>query len=120
MGAVTRRVATRLRRGVLIGQACEHAGIKIVGAAHAMSDRPGLRRAGLRGVRAHIRRIIAVRGGVPQRVNRLIRFSSVIPVGMAGDKAVGGIEPAADGGLVTADAIRRRYMLRGDGRSWNG
>src|SRR5690242_21209574 len=79
----------------------------------------GCGRAGLCAIRPFIERIVAVRGGVPQRIDGLINLARVIPLGVAGDKAVGGIEPAADRGLVAADARRRDgIVLRTDG--WIG
>ena len=82
-----------------------------------MGNAVGCGRAGLRGVSARIKRIVTVRGGMPKRINLLINLSRVIPVGVAGDKTVAGVEPVADRGLVAANAVGWRDVLCGDGRS---
>src|SRR4029077_13192579 len=114
MGRIARRVAAGLRGGVFIGQAGEHAGIEVIRAAHAMRNRAGRSRgrAGLGGICANIKRSVVVGGGVSERIDLLIYLSRVIPVSMAGNEAVRGVQPAADSALIAANAIRRRSMLR--------
>src|SRR5882724_10663789 len=55
-----------------------------------------------------------------QGIDFLERFSRVIPIGVACNKAVRSIEPAADGGLIAPNAARRCDMLRGNSRSGSG
>ena len=117
---VAERVAAGLRRGIFIRQAGQHSCVEIVCAAYAMGDAAGGGRTGLRRIGPGIGCIIGVGGGMAQGINLLIHLSRVIPVGMAGDRTAAGVEPAAYRGLVAANAIRRRDMLRVDGRSGCG
>ena len=113
MGCITWAVATGLGGRIGIGKTGQQSGREIIGPADALIERI----AALGRIGPHIEWVVAVGGGVPERVDLPIDLSGVIPVSMADDEVVAGIEPMAGRGQVAAYCTGRRSMLRGDVRS---
>ena len=107
MGCITWAVATGLGGRIGIGKTGQQSGREIIGPADALIQRI----AGLGRIGAHIEWVVALGGGVAERVDFLIDLAGVIPVGMAADEAVAGIEPMAYRGQVSPNRIRRNTML---------